>query len=197
MNTENTEIYACEEGGIVDREWACPEDAVTLRDQEVLDQSITFASYGPELSVTDDDSVITYEVAVQNGKSVILASESESKGRILLFSSQLIFDNRGQITDYTGGGNDVDNRQIIKDSITWLAQPRSVKLIYQVDSETVEGNEVTVKMKENHQVQFIPFSADGAILDLGEQINVSLLINDLASEFSEYYTAYYVANITF
>lgn len=176
IDTDEISINHCTTNNIDDRIASCPRDAVTSSLQDILPPSTYFASFGPELLLSDDDadSNIVHEIGYQNNKAVIMASELKSEGRVMVFSSQLLFDNIGQIRDYVGRGSDVNNRQIARDAIDYLIEPRSVKVDYSVNSVSVGAEKVDLKMHEIYYIEFVARNSEGELLNLGESINVSV-----------------------
>lgn len=169
-------IFGCGYDLIGDRVYFCPNDAETGNSQKIFPSGIVFPSYGPSLSVIDGTN--SEAIAFQDGKAVIAASVLSSGGRILVFSSTVSWDNIGTTTDYEGGGTDVNNRQMARDSISWLLEPRSVKVSYELAGSELPSY-VQLSMYKDLKFTISIFDKDNEPVDLGDEPQVHVVYDDL------------------
>ncbi len=180
IRIDSTEaVIPCVYGSTVDRISFCPQDATTGTSQKIFPSGIVFPNYGPSLSTSIVDGVdAVYNIAFQEDETVVAASELTSNGRVMVFSSSLPFDNIGTTTDYPGGGSDVNNRQLARDTVKWLLAPRSVKIDYKIDDEPVTDY-YELNMYKQFKIDISIRDKDNNLLDLGETVTVHGIFDNL------------------
>ncbi|OLS22406.1 MAG: Subtilisin [Candidatus Heimdallarchaeota archaeon LC_2] len=169
-----TSINACDELGINDRLALCYEDAETSNSQNVLSTLVQFPHFGPQLEIEEVAGASVQVVALLNSKPVILASELQNnQGRILLFSSPLVFDNKAQLIGYGSLNNDKqisDNNKLSTEAINWLIEPNSVNVQYSINGKNV-GEEANINL---HQTITVRLTVNN-INVVANTLNVSLV----------------------
>ncbi|MFV2014611.1 MAG: S8 family serine peptidase, partial [Candidatus Heimdallarchaeota archaeon] len=173
-------IEQCHELGILNRFSSCFSNAETTKNQEVLPKLIEFPQYGPSLEANTVVGYNVQSVAKYKGQTVIASSEvASTKGRILLFSSPLLFDNKGLIFGYNNNGGDTSNNKLLSTSaISWLLEPRSVNVEYKINGKDID-TQVDVDLHETITIEFRVSTPNGQTLQLNtNQLNVSILQRD-------------------
>ncbi len=165
-----TSIKSCEAVVVIKRYEECVDKAETTKNQDVLTKLVSFPHYGPELEVKNVNNVDVQTIALMENNPVILSSQLSSNGRILLFSSPLAFDNRGQIDGFPAFSDhdkiEKSNKLSIE-AVNWLIEPRSIKVAYTVNGKNV-GDEVDVDQHENLMIRFAVFNPEGTRISLNE-----------------------------
>lgn len=178
----NNSIYACTRSEVPSRYVNCPRDATTGFSQNVLNSGIVFPSYGPTLTIEDVSDVSNFAVAYQNKDKtdhiVVAASELDSYGRVIVFSSSLLFDNIGTTTDYVGGGSDVNNRQIIRDTFYWLLDPRNLDVTYTFNDNQA-GRYHRVDMYTDFIIEIAVTNPKGEKVNYGANLNAVVYFDPL------------------
>ncbi|MHA2254320.1 MAG: hypothetical protein ACXAD7_28505, partial [Candidatus Kariarchaeaceae archaeon] len=195
---ETATIAGCENNNNEERRFECHKYGKIVSDQEVFSRRYTFPNYGPELGVVGMQGVTTNVIATQDKLPVILSAEhDQGKGRILLFSSPLLFDNQGLIYNYDPDGSELDNREIVDEAIDWLLIPRSMKTTYSVNGKILEKRN-TMRLYETVPLQFSVTYPNGTLLSLGQELMVSIRQHDpnVVSGYYPFYLEYlFVQNI--
>ncbi len=185
IQVSNDYTYDCNTDGYYNRSIKCVKDAITGNNQDIFQKNMKFANYGPVLSEGKSlfsDNV--YTVASQNDQPVIMASELKSGGRLLVMSSQLFMDNVGTSTDYIGSGTASNNRQMIRDMMDWLAEPRSVKARYVIDGVEISEHSTELLLHERHIIEVYFYSSNNTLLNLGDNITLFVLQDDLSYSYA-------------
>ncbi|MHA2276892.1 MAG: hypothetical protein ACXAC2_14060, partial [Candidatus Kariarchaeaceae archaeon] len=171
----------CEVFGNVERYETCTNKAETAKNQDVLTKLISFPHFGPELEVKSVNNVEVQTVALMENNPVILSSQLPSNGRILLFSSPLAFDNKGQIDGYPVLSKSTQIEQSNKlsiEAVNWLIEPRSIKVAYTVNGENV-ADEIDVDQHESLTIRFTVTNPEGTHISLNEnELIVNLILRD-------------------
>lgn len=170
-----TSISACESLGILDRFATCFNEAETIKTQDVLPKLIEFPHYGPPLEVDAIPGADAKSVALSHDETVVASSEIvSSNGRIMLFSSPLVFDNKGLIHGYKSDETS-NNKLITSSAITWLLEPRSINIDYTINNKRI-GIETDVNQNEIITIEFKVSNPSGQILQLNtDQLIISVI----------------------
>lgn len=150
----------------------CKDTAVMSDEQVIFSEDTNFAHFGPELNLIENENVNTNELAKVGNKIVAASAQFNSEGRIIVFSSQLPFDNTGILYDYSGPHSAQSNEKILNEGIDWLIEPKQSKTKIMVNG--IEGNEFVVDMYETVSITIEFLDNESNKLFLGEFINLTL-----------------------
>tara|TARA_B100000287_G_scaffold345927_1_gene333388 strand:- start:3591 stop:6443 length:2853 start_codon:yes stop_codon:yes gene_type:complete len=150
----------------------CKDTAVMSEEQEIFSKNINYAHYGPELKLIQNENVNTQEVAMVGDKIVAASALFDNNGRIIVFSSQLPFDNTGVLYDYSGPHSAESNENILNEGIDWLIEPKQSQTKIMVND--IEGHEFEIDMYEQVTIKIEFYDQVGGKLFLGDFINFTL-----------------------
>ncbi len=177
VRTDENSIVECDEDLNNDaRRFNCFDYATMNKNLGIFSKQFEFANFGPELII--EDSIHNSQVlAKMNGKPVVMASDLVSTGRIIVFSSPLIFDNQGLLFNYGLDGSALDNGKIIKETINWLIEPRIINPDYSVNNKKVQTS-TTVNLHQISKITLSPKTPTDGKITMGEVIYVSYMFYD-------------------
>ncbi|MCY3411680.1 MAG: S8 family serine peptidase [Candidatus Heimdallarchaeota archaeon] len=172
-------ILACnEDWGYDTRRIECPSVASTGTSQTIFKSGLNFPFYGPALNTTQINGVSVQEVAFDSDENpIIVASELPSKGRVMVFSSTILFDNLGLLDNYISQGSTKINKEISIQTIDWLVAPRMINVEYTVND--IEVDEIaSITMYDEMTIDMYITTPDGDPIDKGASIWVNVLQDD-------------------
>jgi hypothetical protein len=175
ISTEEDTISSCTTKNNEDRRILCHNTAEMTHNQEIFTNVDEFPNYGPKLDTEEGINFESEVIAKQNGKPVIVSSSSTSStGRILVFSSPLLFDNKGLMYNYGSSGSARDNREILEQGIDWLIEQRAIQVEYSINNKEAD-NSITMSMYDGFTLSLVARTPEGDIIPMGPHINLSAI----------------------
>jgi len=182
ITTASESIWACDHDAVsyADKPYDCASIASMDQNQDIFHPDTQFLNFGPELSVDEDDN--TQVVARVNNLPVLASHETPTNGRVLVFSSSLLFDNIGQLLGYNIENEnwfdrEIENQELAMRSIEWLVEPHSTGVTHLINGADY-GHNLNMILYEDYQITFVPLDNQKVQFDMGDSIEVDIVFED-------------------